>query len=285
MTTNSMSCELFNDQLMAYLERETDDATSAAVERHSVTCAECGALLADLRRLRIDAANLPEMQPARDLWAGIAERIEAPVVSIGERLPEGVRAVNVTRPMNLRRWVRGASIAAGLVLAAGVGYFARGTTSPVVTPITEVADLPGDTMMVAVPETVMVSVEGREPGAESQVAATRSPQPENAGPGAMPVSRPTEMQNAAKVVATLAADYDREVARLQLLIDQRRNQLDPVTVAVIEKNLKVIDIAIAECKKAIASDPASGFLIESLNQSLRSKVELMRTAALLPSRT
>jgi hypothetical protein len=93
------------------------------------------------------------------------------------------------------------------------------------------------------------------------------------------------VQLAARAVATLAADYDREVARLQLLLNQRRNQLDPTTVAVIEKNLLVIDVAIAECKKAIARDPASEFLIESLNQSLRAKVELMRTAALLPSRT
>jgi anti-sigma factor RsiW len=123
MTTNAMSCELFNDQLMAYLERETDDATSAAMERHAVTCAECGPLLADLRRLRIDAANLPEMQPARDLWSGIAERIEAPVVPIGVHQPA------VARTISVRRYLRGAAIAAGLVLAAGVGYVARGTTT------------------------------------------------------------------------------------------------------------------------------------------------------------
>ena len=86
-------------------------------------------------------------------------------------------------------------------------------------------------------------------------------------------------------MATLTADYDREIARLLVLLNQRRNQLDPTTVAVIEKNLLVIDTAIAESKKAIARDPASEFLMESLNQSLRTKVELMRTAALLPSRT
>jgi hypothetical protein len=73
--------------------------------------------------------------------------------------------------------------------------------------------------------------------------------------------------------------------RLRQLIEQRRNQLDPVTVAVIEKNLQVIDTAIAECQKAIVRDPASRFLIESLNQSLQTKVELMRTAAALPART
>jgi hypothetical protein len=121
------------------------------------------------------------------------------------------------------------------------------------------------------------ALENREASALNSAAAT------SVAPA--PIVRPVEVQNAVLVVNRLAADYDREIARLQLLIDQRRNQLDPVTVAVIEKNLKVIDTAIAECKKAIAGDPASGFLIESLNQSLRSKVELMRTAALLPSRT
>jgi hypothetical protein len=280
MTTNSMSCELFADQLMAYLERETDDATRSAMERHAVTCAECGALLADLRTLRIDAANLPEMHPARDLWAGIAERIEAPVVSIGQHLPEGAAWVAPKDGRGLRRFLRGVSIAAGLVLAAGVGYFARGAAPTTSAPVADV-DLSDTTMQVAIaPETILVPV--TPPLAERRVASVEPPAP---APAVTQVARPLEVQNAARVVATLAADYDREILRLQRLIDERRNQLDPVTVGIIEKNLKVIDTAITECKKAIANDPASGFLIESLNQSLRSKVELMRTAALLPSRT
>src|SRR5207237_8252630 len=52
MTTNPMTCETFSDRLMAYLEHETDDATRAAIEGHTVTCAQCGAVLADLRKLR-----------------------------------------------------------------------------------------------------------------------------------------------------------------------------------------------------------------------------------------
>jgi len=39
-------------------------------------------LLADLRELRIDAANLPTLEPSRDLWSAIAARIETPVVEI-----------------------------------------------------------------------------------------------------------------------------------------------------------------------------------------------------------
>ena len=86
-------------------------------------------------------------------------------------------------------------------------------------------------------------------------------------------------------VRTMSTDYDREIARLRRLLDDRRNQLDPATVAVIEKNLRVIDVAITESLKAIARDPASRFLIESLNQSLDSKVELLRIAAALPNRS
>jgi hypothetical protein len=103
-----------------------------------------------------------------------------------------------------------------------------------------------------------------------------------AGPSVAGMPRATEVQLA---VAQLTADYDREITRLRALIDQRRAQLDPMTVSVIERNLAVIDTAIAESRRAIANDPSSRFLIGFLNQSLQDKVELMRTAALLPSRT
>jgi anti-sigma factor RsiW len=264
MKTNAMGCEAFTDQLLAYLEHEVDDATRAAIERHSVTCGECGALLADLRKLRIDAANLPLQQPSRDLWAGIAARIEAPVVDIG-----GVHMKTAPRAAQ-RPWVRGALLAASLVGAAGVGYLAAGARTQLVPgPLVQ---LPPDT----VTQVVMVP--------DSTPAVVQAPRAENREPRAIASApaRPTEVQLA---LATLTADYDREIARLRTLIEQRRNQLDPLTVGIIEKNLNVIDTAIDDSKKAIARDPASRYLIESLNQSLRSKVELMRTAALLPSRT
>jgi hypothetical protein len=59
--------------------------------------------------------------------------------------------------------------------------------------------------------------------------------------------------------------------------------LDPITISVIERNLNVIDDAIAQCKLALSKDPASRFLMESLNSALETKVELLRTATMLPS--
>ena len=78
--------------------------------------------------------------------------------------------------------------------------------------------------------------------------------------------------------------YNSEITRLREIVNQRASQLDPATVEVLEKNLKVIDDAIVQCKDALRSDPKSRFLIESLNDALESKVVLLRKAASLPTK-
>lgn len=267
MTTNAMNCDVFTDRLMAYLEHETDDATRAAMERHAAACAECGPMLADVRKIRADAANLPELAPSRDLWAGIASRIEAPVVAIGAR--ESRRT-----PLWSRTPVRIALFAASLVAAAGIGYLSAGTRQPDVTG--QVAQAP-DSVQVVVANVDSMIADTTERATSTIVQAPVTPVSRPAP--ATAVALPAEL-----AIATLTRDYDREVARLRILINERRNQLDPATVAVIERNIQVIDAAILDSKQAIAADPSSAFLIESLNQSLRTKVELMRTAAALPIR-
>jgi Putative zinc-finger len=277
MMTNPMTCELFEERLMAYLEQETDDVTRLAMDRHAVTCDNCGTLLADLRKLRFDAANLPAMEPSRDLWSGIAARIEAPVVPIGQHV--------ASRPAR-REWTRVALLAASLVLAAGIGYFAAVRRTTVQT--ARVSPAADTQLRVALaPDTSARTVDTTGSATPAPTTALASATTRERAPSAA-VARPVRLTGAQSVhvaYTNLTADYDREIARLHVLIEQRRNQLDPVTVAIIEKNLAVIDTAIAQCRMAIARDPASRFLLESLNQSLQTKVDLMRTAALLPSRT
>jgi hypothetical protein len=272
-TINEMNCETFSDQLMVYMERELDDGTRASLERHAHGCVDCGALLADLRQLRVGAANLPELAPSRDLWSGIAARIEAPVVPIGPMRHE------LQRRSLPRRWMRRVLLAASLVAAAGVGYLVA-VSGGSMRGANEIAQLPLDTLLPPVaPDSNTVRAQPQQP-------RTPSPdEPRLPGPAPRQLATAPAPAPAQLAVATLTADYNREVARLRVLIEQRRNQLDPVTVAIIDKNLQVIDAAIAECQRAIVRDPASRFLIESLNQSFQTKVELMRTAALLPSRT
>jgi len=89
--------------------------------------------------------------------------------------------------------------------------------------------------------------------------------------------------SAAEAYANEAQVYSREITRLHAIVERRRAQLDPATISVIERNLKVIDDAIAQCRLALAKDPASRYLIESLNNALETKVELLRTATMLPA--
>jgi hypothetical protein len=272
--STTMNCDRFMDRLMDYMEQETDDLTRLAMERHAVSCEECGPVLADLRKLRIDAANLPVMKPSRDLWSGIAERIETPVVAIG-----AAGSTRAARRATVTRWSKVGLMAASLVAAASLGHL-----SGVMRSSAQVAQLPqaADSHLVAMPPAVvpaevpLVAVSAPAPGATTAAREAGTATPAAARP------RTPEVQFA---LATLTADYDREIARLRTLMNARRDQLDPATVAIIERNLAVIDTAIAESKAAIVRDPASRFLIESLNQSLQMKVELMRTAAVLPSRT
>lgn len=81
------------------------------------------------------------------------------------------------------------------------------------------------------------------------------------------------------------AAYESEIGTLRNIIETRRGDLDSATVAVLEKNLKLIDQAIAESKAALASDPASTFLADQVGRAYETKLELLRSAAMLPSRS
>jgi hypothetical protein len=67
------------------------------------------------------------------------------------------------------------------------------------------------------------------------------------------------------------------------VLDAGRDRLDPRTVSVLEKNLTVIDSAVAEAQRAVAADPANAYLNSHLVRTLRRKVELLRQAATLVS--
>ncbi len=88
------------------------------------------------------------------------------------------------------------------------------------------------------------------------------------------------------VVESVEEPYRDQIAMLRTLVDERRNDLDSATVAVIERNLEIIEEAVADSRAALARDTTSRFLRDQLNGALGQKVELLRTAALLPpSRT
>jgi hypothetical protein len=273
MRVNPLTCDEFADNLADLLERDVDEPMRAAAEAHAVACIECGSLLADLRKLSMDAASLPVLSPSRDLWEGIAGRIDAPVIPITREGARGSRLTEVYR--GRRHWVGvGAAAAALVVVTASVTYLATRTivrgpqavaTNPLTVPAKVVAaprEAAATAPTVQPPTTIVTANEGSGSaagGARARLASNRKPSAE--------------------------ATYDTEIARLRTIVDQRRTQLDPATVGIVERNLKVIDDAISQCRTALHRDPASRFLMESLNSALEHKVELLRTAAMLPSRT
>ena len=257
MTIPTITCDQFADRLAEYLESGVSEPTRLSVEAHAARCAECGALLADLRQLRADAAALPVRVPERDLWAGIAERIETPVVEIS---PSGrLDAWTGRRERRMRRVWTGVAAAGLVAVTATVTHQLTKRSVALSTPVAARNGPATDTPVVAVAPS----------GVDSSPAAGAAPPAASLAVNATPAER----------------TYDAEIARLRTVVAQRRSMLDTATIAIIDRNLKIIDDAIAQCRMALRKDPASRFLMESLNDALDTKVQLLRTAAMLPSRT
>jgi hypothetical protein len=62
-----------------------------------------------------------------------------------------------------------------------------------------------------------------------------------------------------------------------------RDELDPRTIVVIERNLTAIDQAIREARAALDADPANTFLNSHLADARRKKLELLRRATMIHS--
>ncbi|MCA9489579.1 MAG: zf-HC2 domain-containing protein [Myxococcales bacterium] len=72
----TMTCEEALEPLHDRLDGPLEPAVGDALAEHLASCEPCRALAADLDRLRVAARGLPrEVEPARDLWPGIAGRI------------------------------------------------------------------------------------------------------------------------------------------------------------------------------------------------------------------
>jgi hypothetical protein len=75
--------------------------------------------------------------------------------------------------------------------------------------------------------------------------------------------------------------YDQVIARLERLLVEHRGALDTATVLILEKNLEIIDRAIAESRAALAADPANVYLNHHLARTMRRKVDLLRQVSAL----
>ena len=123
-----MNCNECMDRLDEFLDDELDAVSREAFSAHLEGCSDCNREVAAIRELREQAASLPRtLDPPRDLWPGISDRLgEAKVVR--------------------GRFVRNSLLAAAVVLvmvgSAMTAYFAgRSSARPemaaVQTPVAE----------------------------------------------------------------------------------------------------------------------------------------------------
>ena len=278
MTDSDMTCEAFDSALPDYLEGTMDGSMRASVERHLSECVRCTSLVRDLENITKEAALLPDLAPSRDLWAGIESRIAAPVIALG--------AAPARKRKLAPAWM-GIAAAALIVSTAGITYTltARAIRSDNVAP-------PAPTIAQTQPKaaTLDTATLSAEPAGSahtgnpvssgiSRVAQNGSVRTSRSG---LQASLASQTQ---AVLTPADGIYGTEIALLQDVVRQKKSQLDPSTVAIIERNLQIIDAAIEQSRAALIRDPASRMLSEQLNHALDKKVELLRTAAMLPAST
>lgn len=102
----------WTDRLSEYLDGELADAERMALEAHLATCADCTAVLADLRRVVARAQALDDRPPARDLWSGIADRIGVSTDDLARRRAR--RRVSFTVPQLIAASVALIAMSAGV---------------------------------------------------------------------------------------------------------------------------------------------------------------------------
>jgi len=321
MTSSTLSfppplgCADVDARLADYLDDEPPTALAAseraAVDRHVAACTRCRTLVDELRAVSDAAASLPTREPPRDLWPAIAARLEpraaprAPDADDGARvLPFEVRHLrHAPRPAHERRggahvtwprrWLAAAAVALVCVSAGSTYLLTRAGTvadgdasgAPGVTRVAA-ADAPAPRAPADIPALAPEPAPAAELDAPEppDAGGTRAPtvRPRNAGPAPRFVARRAPADDAIDALVPAAVAYDREITALRAVVRERRGELDSATVAVLARNLRIIDAAVAESRAALARDPHSQFLGDQLTRALGQQVELLRTVALLP---
>jgi negative regulator of sigma E activity len=248
----------WTDRLSDYLDGELSADEHRAVESHLRECAQCAGVLNDLKRVvaRAHAAGEAARPPQADLWAAVADRIDA------RRTPA---AAGPARPLdNVAAFPGRASrrivftlpqLAAAAIVVAAVSGGMAWTLRP---------SLSGD-------------------GQTASTAATSSADPTSSTEVAQPfrAANGDATDSRIETVGMADAQYDAAVADLENALKAGRGRLDSSTIAVVEHNLQIIDQAINQAREALVGDPANTYLSSHLVEARRRKLDLLRRATAL----
>jgi anti-sigma factor RsiW len=255
----------WTDRLSEYLDGELAADEQRAVDAHLRGCAECAAVLADLKRVvaRAQQAGAAPRPPSADLWAGIAARID----SQQNATPSRERSASDDSAAAF-------SDRSADIIARRTAFAMKSRRIAFTLP-----QLAAAAVLVAAVSGAIVwrVVERTAPRAEDQSAAV--------APAAPATDRAADQGDVDRIVPVSMADaqYDAAVADLEGALKQGRGRLDAATIAIVEHNLQIIDQAIAQAREALAGDPANTYLSGHLVEARRRKLDLLRRAAALTS--
>lgn len=233
----------YTDRLSEYLDGDMDPRDEALIETHLVDCATCRATLAELRAVVARAAALPPAEPSADLWPGIRARIESDLPSAGSEAQTRVGA-GPTGPT-----------------------FGSGTLDP------RVRSRPRRRVSFSVPQLAAASI-ALALASGTAVWVTLNLDRAEPAPAAN-VHTLADNPSAARFI-----EYEQRntIAELERALDEQRDSLDPVTVAVLESNLGIIDAAIVQAMAALESDPGNNYLNRHLGNTVEKKIDVLRRA-------
>jgi hypothetical protein len=243
------------EHLSAYLDEELDARERATIDAHVRVCADCAADLDDMRRLVAYARTVAaqDVPPSRDLWSGIRARIE----DRGADVTDGRNgAVAQFQP-------RAESRATPRHASAAAATFEQRRISMSIVQLAAAAVL-----LMAVSGATAWFLRGSAPVNPVSVDA----------PSIQAEVEPTAPSGEVRLVNFADAQYDAAVSDLERALDERRNDLNPRTVEILERNLKLIDAAIAQARQALEEDPGNTYLNRHLVESRRRKLDLLRRA-------
>jgi negative regulator of sigma E activity len=254
--------EEWTDKLSEYLDGELSEAERRAVDAHLRECAHCVEVLNDLKRVvaRAQATGQSARPPHADLWAGIAERIDArhaPGAGADRRSPVGkVAAFRGRASRHFAFTLPQLAAAAALVAAVSGGIVWQIAGSP-------------------------KGLRYDEPAPAIATTSEAVAQPFRAANGGDSAAPDDTTAARVETVGLADAQYDAAVADLEKALKAGRGRLDPSTVAVVEHNLQIIDQAIGQAREALAGDPANTYLSSHLVETRRRKLDLLRRATAL----
>src|SRR5262245_14982273 len=190
-----MACAKYLNSIQELIDGSLGSIRRAELEMHLDECADCRALVEDLRRIHDAAAALPVVDAPDRAWLQIAGRLRQ----------EGRIRASAPAKAKLRSVSPWLAAAAALIIAVG------------------------SAIVLLLPRTPA-------PAAPPQTAATT--------PAATaPVKTVEEAQTA---VDTAQEQFEKAIEDLQKVAKANQEALDPGTSATIDKNLGILDQAIAE---------------------------------------